>query len=105
MRRVSMATRDELLAAVSERYRASSRADKKTIIDEFAASTGYHRKHAMRVLRAGPSAKRSAPRPSRRIYGAAEREALFVLWEASDRVWGERLKAILLALIEAMERH
>ena len=40
MRRVSMATRDELLAAVSERYRASCRADKKTIIDEFAATTG-----------------------------------------------------------------
>src|SRR5262245_49303336 len=86
MRRVSMATRDALLAAVSERYRASCRADKKTIIDEFAATTGYHRKHAMRVLRTGPSAKRPAPRPSRRIYGAAEREALIVLWEASDRV-------------------
>ena len=104
MRRVSMATRDELLAAVSERYRASNRADKKTIIDEFAASTGYHRKHAMRVLRTGPSAKRSAPRPSRRIYGAAEREALIVLWEASDRVCGKRLKAVIPTLIEAMER-
>jgi hypothetical protein len=67
MRRVSMSTRDELLAAVSERYRASRRADKKTIIDEFAAMTGYHRKHAMRVLRTGPSAKWSAPRPSRHL--------------------------------------
>ena len=100
-----MATRDELLAAVSERYRASNRAEKKTIIDEFAASAGYHRKHAMRVLRTGPSAKRSAPRPSRRIYGAAEREALVVLWEASDRVCGKRLKAVIPTLIEAMERH
>jgi hypothetical protein len=105
MRRVSMATRDELLAAVSERYRASSRADKKTIIDEFASSTGYHRKHAMRVLRTGPSANRSAPRPSRRIYGAAERETLIVLWETSDRVCGKRLKAIIPTMIEAMERH
>ena len=105
MRRVSMATRDELLAAVSERYRASCRAAKKTIIDEFAATTGYHRKHAMRVLRTGPSAKRSAPRPLRRIYGAAEREALIVLWEASDRVCGKRLKAIIPTLVEAMERH
>jgi hypothetical protein len=100
-----MATRDELLAVVSERYKASCRADKKTIIDEFAATTGYHRKHAMRVLRTGPSAKRSAPRPSRRIYGAAEREALIVLWEASDRVCGKRLKAIIPTLVEAMERH
>ncbi|MDU6671324.1 MAG: transposase family protein [Bradyrhizobium sp.] len=106
MRRISMATRDELLAAVSERYRGSSRADKKRIIDEFAAAAGYHRKHAMRVLRAGLSrSKRAAPRPSRRIYGEAEREALIVLWEASDRVCGKRLKAIIPTLIEAMERH
>src|SRR5215468_548627 len=91
MRRVSMATRDELVAAVSGRYRASSRAEKSRIVDEFAASTGYHRKHAMRVLRAGPTSKRSVPRPLRRIYGEAEREALIVLWEASDRVCGKRL--------------
>ena len=95
MRRVSMATRDELLAVVSERYRTSGRADKSRIVDEFSAATGYHRKHAMRVLRAGAPSKRSAPRPSRRIYGAAEREALIVLWEASDRVCGKRLKAII----------
>jgi hypothetical protein len=99
-----MATRDELLAAVSERYRASVRAEKSRIVDEFAAATGYHRKHAMRVLRAGPPSKRSAPRPSRRIYGAAEREAPIVLWEASDRVCGKRLKAIIPTLIEAMVR-
>jgi hypothetical protein len=100
-----MATRDELLGAVSERYRASGRSEKSRIVDEFAAATGYHRKHAMRVLRIGPSSKRSAPRPSRRIYGAAEREALIVLWEASDRVCGKRLKAIIPTLIEAMARH
>jgi hypothetical protein len=58
---VSIATRDELLAAVSERYRASGWADKSRIVEEFAAAPGYHRKHAMRVLRAGPSGKRSAP--------------------------------------------
>ena len=59
----------------------------------------------MRVLRAGPSDKRAAPRLSRRIYGVAEREALIVLWEASDRVCGKRLKAIIPTLIEAMVRH
>jgi hypothetical protein len=102
---MSMTTREELLAAVSERYRGSVRAEKSRIVDEFAAATGDHRKHAMRVLRAGPSSKRSAPRPLRRIYGAAEREALIVLWEASDRVCSKRLKAIIPTSIEAMVRH
>ena len=105
MRRVSMATRDELLAAVAARYGASGRADKARILDEFAAVTGYHRKHVMRLLRAGPSDRRSAPRPQRRLYDEAVREALIVLWEASDRICGKRLKALIPTLVLAMERH
>ena len=32
------------------------------------AVTGFHRKHAMRVLRGGLAKRPSAPRPERRIY-------------------------------------
>ena len=71
MRRVSMATRDELVAAVIERYRKGKRAEKGRILDEFVAVTGFHRKHAMRVLRGGPANRRSAPRPERRVYDEA----------------------------------
>ena len=53
MRRVSMATRDELVAAVIERYSKGRQAEKGRILDEFVAITGFHRKHAMRVLRGG----------------------------------------------------
>lgn len=100
-----MATRDEIVQSVSERYRRSTRTEKSRIIEEFATTTGYHRKHAMRLLRTGPSDKRSAPRPSRRIYDAAVREALIVVWEASDRVCGKRLKAIIPTLVAAMQHH
>lgn len=79
MRRVSMATRDELLAAVAMRYRDGTRAEKTRIADEFAAVTGFHRKHAMRLLRSGPNDRRLASRPSRRLYDEALREALIVL--------------------------
>src|SRR4051794_607905 len=105
MRRVSMATRDELVAAVIERYSKGRRAEKGRILDEFVAVTGFHRKHAMRVLRGGQATRRSAPRPERRLYDEAVREALIVLWEASDRVCGKRLKALAPILVEAMERH
>jgi len=100
-----MTTRDELLRTVSQRYRGSSRGEKSRILEEFAVTTGYHRKHAMRLLRTGPSDKRSAPRLSRRIYGAAVREALIVVWEASDRVCGKRLKAIIPTLAGAMQHY
>ena len=100
-----MTTRDELVAAVSERYGRGSRGERGRILDEFAAVTGLHRKHAMRLLRGGTSCRRSGPRPGRRVYDLAVREALIVLWEASDRVCGKRLQPLIPSLVAAMERH
>jgi len=105
MRRVSMATRNELVEAIAARYARSDRAEKARILDEFVAVTNFHRKHAMRLLRGGASAGRSGPRPSRRIYDDAVREALLVMWEASDRICGKRLKPLVPVLLDAMERH
>jgi len=59
----------------------------------------------MRLLRGGSSGRRSAPRPERRIYDQAVRDALVVVWEASDRICGKRLKALMPILVDAMERH
>ena len=42
--------RRELVAAVIERYQRSTLAERGRILDEFVALTGYHRKHAIRVL-------------------------------------------------------
>ncbi len=100
-----MATRDELVRAVSERYSGASREDRGRILDEFAAVTGLHRKHAVRLLRGGAPDRRCGPRPGRRVYDVAVREALIVVWEASDRVCGKRLRPLVPLLIDAMERH
>ncbi|KWV48904.1 hypothetical protein AS026_11835 [Rhizobium altiplani] len=65
MGQLSMATRKELTAAVSERYRASTRTEKARILDEFVVITGFHRKHAMRLLRRHgrePTGRRARPR-------------------------------------------
>jgi hypothetical protein len=105
MRRISMATRDELVAAIAERYSRADKTERSRILDEFTAVTGFHRKHAMRLLRAGQPNRRSGPRPARRIYDDATREALIVIWEASDRICGKRLRPLVPVLVEAMERH
>ena len=105
MGRVSMATRDELLVALAARYRGNERGEKTCILDEFACLTGPHRKHAIRLLRASPPGQAPASRPAQRVYDAAVREALIVLWEASDRICGKRLKAMIPTLLPAMERH
>jgi hypothetical protein len=105
MRRVSMATRDEVVAAVMDRYARSSRLERGRILDEFVALTGHHRKHAMRLLRAGGGGRAERRVRRDRVYDADMREAVIVLWEASDRVCGKRLGPLLPMLVEAMERH
>lgn len=79
-----MGTRDELLQVVAARYRGATRAEKTRILTEVAEISGYHRKHAERLPRREHVVDRSLPRPGRRVYDQAVREALVVLWEASD---------------------
>ena len=92
--------------ALRTRYRAGSRAEKTRNLQEFASISGYHRKSAIRILNGScelcePSLERHRPR----LYDEAVRQALIVLWEASDRVCGKRLKALLPVLLPALERH
>lgn len=103
-KRMGLATRRELVQAISARYTTSKKLDRVKILDEFVAATGYHRKHAIRILTGKPTA-RGVREPRLRLYDTAVREALIVLWEASDRVCGKRLKPLIPILLEAMARH
>ena len=105
MRKMSTTARDELVTALARRYAVCTRVEKTRILDEFEAVTGFHRKHAMRVLRTDATRRHAEGRAGRRIYDDAVRDALVVLWEASDRICGKRLKALMPTLVEAMERH
>jgi hypothetical protein len=104
-KKLTMTTRDELLAALRDRYAKAGRTEKVRIINEFTEVSGYHRKHALRLVRPSSRPGRLAPRPGRRIYDEAVREALIVLWEASDRLCSKRLVVLLPVLIAAMEKH
>jgi Integrase core domain len=103
---ISSATRHELVRAVSERYRTSvSAKEKGRILDEFVALSGYHRKHAIRVLNGFTGTTASTTRGRLRLYDEAVRQALIVFWEASDRICGKRLKPLLPVLLPALEGH
>lgn len=103
--RIVVKTKGELVRAVSERYLHASKADKRRILDQFVVITGHHRKHSIRLLNS--TAELVAPRHSSRflVYDEAVKEALIVLWEASDRICGKRLKALLPVLVPALEKH
>ena len=99
-----MASRRELTEAIAGRYRVADRHEKQKILDEFTEVTGFHRKHAIRLLR--QKAKTGAVvRIRSRLYDEAVVQALTILWEAADRICGKRLKPAIPALVEAMERH
>ena len=98
-----MTTRKEIIDAASARYRESDRKEKVKILDEFVALTGFHRKHAIRVLNCEP--KPNKKRVDQVIYDEAVLQALRVIWEAADRICGKRLKAAMPLFIETMEKH
>jgi len=103
--KISREARRELLEALRDRYRGVLKSGKARILDEFVAVAGCHRKHAVRLLRRRqqPSAMQNSP--SRRVYDEAVKSALIVVWEASDRICGKRLKAVLPELVAALTRH
>jgi hypothetical protein len=103
--RIDAKARRELVRAVAERYERATKRDKRHILDQFVAITGYHRKHSIRLLNS--TAELVTPRQPRRfrVYDEAVKEALIALWETSDRICGKRLKALLPILVPALERH
>jgi hypothetical protein len=91
----------ERAGAIRGRYAAAPNRDKRRILEELVAATGYHEKSAIRVLNAPLKPKRRQTRQRASLYDEAARGALIVLWEASDRVCGKRLKALLPVLLPA----
>ena len=105
-RSMSKTSKKELLTTIRDRYQCSTKRDKGLILDEFTAVTGLHRKHAIRLLAGSEYEKEEGTSlTGRRVYDEAVRQALIVVWEASDRICGKRLKAALPHLVEPMERH
>lgn len=87
-------SRREYLETIRPRYEAAGRMYKRRILDEFCANCGYHRKHAIRLLRRDqPGRKRRPGRPAQ--YGAAEQKVLEAIWLAANRPCALRLKAVL----------
>src|SRR4030081_1332994 len=106
--RISMGARREVVSAVMERYRSAKRAEKGRILDALCATTGWHRKHAVRALRRRATVvpgEVEAPQERKRRYGATIKDAMTALWEASDRVGGNRLKVMIPILLPALEQH
>ena len=90
--------------AVRVRYGKATKKQKGPLLAEFCATTGYHRKAAIRLLRQGPAtpAARAGRKPN---YDRSLAVPLKVLWETADCICSSRLQPFLPELINSLERH
>ena len=95
----------EILEAVRPRYLKANRTGKRHILDEFVATTGYHRKYAIHLLRHGPPRQKAKRAGRRWIYPPEVIVALVQFWEMSGHLCGKRLQPFLPELIAVLERH
>ena len=105
METVSKAARKEIVEAVRIRYEMASKIEKGTILSEFTAVSGYHRKHAIRLLNPRMEVAVKRADQGERVYIEAVKAALVLVWETADRICGKRLKVALPHLLKAMEKH
>jgi hypothetical protein len=95
-------------------YRGLSVIGKRRLLDELQELTGFHRKSLLRLLNrpepvavaemGGSLLQPYNPHHCHR-YGPEVVAALVPLWEASDRLCGKRLQALLPLLVESLESH
>ena len=95
---MSPRSKREYREAVHLRYKNATRREKTAILDEFCATCGCHRKHAIRVLKrfkrfTKPKTKRKGKPPS--YQNGAIGKPLKEIWLAANLPCSKRLKVIL----------
>jgi hypothetical protein len=102
---MSQGSKRELIAAVRPRYLKANKAGKEQILNEFIATTGYHRKSAIRVLKHGPKPKGLKKPGRQKIYRGEVVQVLEQIWEICGRICSKRLQPFLPEIVTILERH
>ena len=88
----------QFLAHLCKRYARARKKEQSTILDEFVATTGYHRKHASALLsgrRHWRKPNQAIRRPRRQTYTREDQSAVFWLIELFDNIGSKRLRAAM----------
>jgi hypothetical protein len=101
-------TRDAIrqyVEALRPRYRRGTKAQKKTILDEFCETTGYHRKAAIRLLKGATRAQSGKRRGRPRVFGFDLVRPLTTCWHASGYICSKRLVPFMPEIVGHLEDH
>jgi hypothetical protein len=104
---MSLNSKRELLEVVRPRYLKASKVEKQKMLDEFTSVTGYHRKHAIRVLKNQVQVQnrhKGKTKTYKTIYCGEAVRALEQIWEIYGQICSKRLQPILPEAIKVLER-
>jgi len=103
-------TMELYIKQLSTRYRQASKREKSLMLDEYCATSGHSRKHAIKTINQAfrtsmktATKKRTGRKPS---YGEpALKEVIKNIWLATDQMCGKRLKIALESWLPHYEKH
>ena len=102
---MSLNSKRELVDVVRGRYLKARKSEKQKILDEFTCATGYHRKHAIRVLKNRVRKSQRRKRTGyKTIYGSEVVQALEQIWEIYGQICSKRLQPFVAEGIRVLER-
>jgi hypothetical protein len=104
---MSLKSKNELVEAVQPRYLKANKFEKQKILDEFTSATGYHRKHAIRVLKNKVQVHNCLTgkiKTYKSLYRGEVVQALEQIWEIYGHICSKRLQPFLPEAIRVLER-
>lgn len=104
---MSLKSKRELLEEIRPRYLKANKLEKQTMLNEFTAATGYHRKHAIRALKNQRQVQnhlKGKPKTYQAVYRGEVVAALAQIWEIYGQICSKRLQPILPEAIKVLER-
>ena len=104
---MSQKTREEVLLKLRRRYRSAGAEHKRKLLDQAQELLNYHRKSAIRALRAEPVPRAPCVITGRPVSYEPELLVPWLrpIWQATDYACGRRLVAMLPEWIPAYEQH